>query len=330
MSREIFRRSHRTGLVSADIVRPSVETLAELEKLTVSDIWDGSLILVQKSSALYFYDRNSTDTPDGVSIIQPPNVTGDGRWLKIGFGGTSSATSGSADRWVDVTKIVEDEEIVVDKASGDDWPQEVRRDLIDVTEAGATLTVDDGYVLSGPENLAETLAVFNQTQGNDIELTSGDHLIMPQNPPPTTASGTGVFFVGDGTSGTDAGEAYFRAPSSGPVTRLSVGTAVELKAYAFDSASPIVLCSMGLGDVVVQVIVEVAVAFNDPNPLITVGSSSAPTDLVDGSGVDLTTPGQYTSTVLSSGTSTDDVVITLSPGTSTTGSGRVVAIIYRS
>ena len=216
MSREIYRRAHRTGLVSADIFRPGVDDLTELAALATNDIWDGSLIHVRDLNAIYAYDLESTDADDGLNVITP--ATSVGRWLKVGFGG--AGTGSTADKWVDVTKITATESVVVDKTSEDDWPQEVVREEITLD---GSLTITDGYVIIGPQNLAETLEVYNQTQGHNIEFTAGDNLIMPQNAPPTTGAGEGSFFVGDGSSGTIAGQPYFREESDGTVHKLNAG-----------------------------------------------------------------------------------------------------------
>jgi len=214
MSREIYRRRHRTGLVSADIVRPGVDDLAELSTLAPNDVWDGTLIHVRDLNAIYSYDLESTDPDDGLNVITP--ATGVGRWLKIGFGG--AGTGSTADKWVDVTKITSSETVTVDKTAESDWPQETVRELVDVE---GTLDVVEGYVLVGPQNLAEVLETYNQTQGSSVLFSSGDNLFLSQGAPPTTAAGQGSFFVGDGTGGTTAGQPYFREENSGAVTLLT-------------------------------------------------------------------------------------------------------------
>ena len=157
MSRNIYRRAHRTGLVSADIFRPGVNTLTQLGLLAPNDIWDGTLIHVRDLNGIYAYDLEATATADGLTIIAP--ATGVGRWLQIGFGGTSSATSGTADKWIDVTKITSTETVTVDSTLADDQPQELRRDTIDVE---GVLDVVNGYVLSGDY----PLEIAGQAQGD--------------------------------------------------------------------------------------------------------------------------------------------------------------------
>lgn len=201
-------------MVSADIFRPGVDDLTELAALATNDVWDGSLIHVRDANAIYAYDLESTDVDDGLNVITP--ATNVGRWLKVGFGG--AGTGSSADKWVDVTRVTPTESIVVDKSAGDDWPQEVVREEVTVD---GSLTIADGYMIIGPQNLAETLEVYNQTQGHNIEFTAGDNLIMPQNAPPTTGAGKGSFFVGDGSGGTIAGQPYFREESDGTVHKLN-------------------------------------------------------------------------------------------------------------
>ena len=157
MSRSIHRRAHRTGLVSADIFRPGVDDLAQLGQLAPNDIWDGTLIHVRDLNGIYAYDLESVAVDDGLTVITP--ATAVGRWLQIGFGGTSSATSGTADKWIDVTKITASETITVDVSLASDRPQEVRRDTIDVD---GVLDIVDGYVLSGDY----PLEITGQTQGD--------------------------------------------------------------------------------------------------------------------------------------------------------------------
>ena len=142
MSRDVYRRSLRNGQVSADIFRPAVADIAALSALAPSDVWDGSLIHVKDVNTIFSYDLDSSATADGVNIISP--ATGVGRWLKINFAGTSS---GTADKWVDVTRITSTETVTVDKTSADDWPQEVVRENIQVD---GTLNVVDGYVIVAP------------------------------------------------------------------------------------------------------------------------------------------------------------------------------------
>lgn len=186
MSRTIWKRSssgRSTGLVAADTFRPGVNDLTELAALAPNDIWDGSLIHVKDTNEIYSYDLESTDPDDGLNVIEP--ATGVGRWLRISFTG-SSVVSGFADKWVDVTKITSAETITVDKSSATDWPQEVRREEITID---GTLSVVDGYVILGGPNLAEVLAVFNQTQGNDIVVSDGDSIVGEVN---LVLSSTGV------------------------------------------------------------------------------------------------------------------------------------------
>lgn len=158
MSRSIHRRAHRTGLVSADIFRPGVDDLTQLAALAPNDIWDGTLIHVRDLNGIYAYDLESVAVDDGLTVITP--ATAVGRWLQIGFGGTSSATSGTADKWIDVTKITASETITVDPSLANDHPREVRRDNIDVEGTLDVLT--DGYVLSGDY----PLEISGQTQGD--------------------------------------------------------------------------------------------------------------------------------------------------------------------
>lgn len=201
-------------MVSADIFRPGVDTIDDLRETAPNDIWDGSLIHVRDTNTIYAYDLESVDSDDGLDVIEP--ATGTGRWLRVGFGG--AGTGSTADKWVDVTKITSTESVVVDKTAEDDWPQEVVREEITVD---GSLTITDGYVIIGPQNLAETLEVYNQTQGYNIQFTAGDNLIMPQNAPPTTGAGEGSFFVGDGTGTTIAGQPYFREESDGAIHKLN-------------------------------------------------------------------------------------------------------------
>ena len=328
MSREIYRRAHRTGLVSADIFRPGVDDLTELAALAPNDVWDGTLIHVRDDNTIYAYDLESVDADDGLNVITP--ATGTGRWLKIGFGGAGSGSS--ADKWVDVTKIVENEVIVVDRDGAADWPQEVRRELIDATETGALLQIDEGYAIIGPQNLAETLDTYNHTQGNDIEFTAGDNLIIHQNAPPATGAGQGSFFVGDGTGGTSPGQPYFREENSGAVSQLNLGSAADnivLAAYDYSSTT-VTLTPMAAGDVVVQIFVEVSAAFDQPNALISVGTTSAPADMVPTSSVNLGATGISSFKIMSAGVSSDDVIITINSAGSTVGAGRISAFVFRS
>jgi hypothetical protein len=202
MSRNIYRKAHRTGLVSADIFRPGVISLAELGNLTPNDIWDGTLIHVRDDNSIYAYSLESIAVADGLNIITP--TTGVGRWLKIGFGGTATPTSGTADKWVDVTKITSGEIVTVDKSSGADWPQEVRRNVIDVE---GILDVVDGYVLTGDENPSGTGMVFQETSAG-----------------PPIQPNEGVLFVSDGTGGRTDNHLYYLDDGGTSTDLLLVGT----------------------------------------------------------------------------------------------------------
>jgi hypothetical protein len=190
MSRNVWKRSgsgRSAGLVSADIFRPGVDDLTELGALAPNDIWDGTLIHVRSSNEVYSYDLEAVNLPDGLNVIEP--ATGVGRWLRIAFSGSSTATSGFADKWIDVTKITPTETITVDRTSSDDWPQEVRREEITID---GVLDVVDGYVIVGGPNLAEVLNVFNATQGIDIDVSDGDTIQYGDSPAaPVAPAGKG-------------------------------------------------------------------------------------------------------------------------------------------
>ncbi len=214
MSRRTHRR--RSGIVTGDLLQDPVADIAALRLLAARDINDGQLILVRDLNRLYAFVYGDATADDGSFVIAPTYDTTVGRWKRVGFSGGGSGDF--ADKWIDVTKVLSSETITVDGTSAGDVPQEVRRLEIDVE---GVLDVVDGYVIVGYQNLAETLGIYNESQGNDIALTAGDHLVMPQNAPPSTPAAKGVFFVGDGTGGTVAGEPYFRAPSDGALSQLN-------------------------------------------------------------------------------------------------------------
>lgn len=214
MSRRTFNR--RSGVITGDLLQDPVADIAALRLLAARDINDGQIVLVRDVNRLYAFVYGDATADDGSFVIAPTYDTTVGRWKRVGFSGGGSGDF--ADKWVDVTKIMSAETITVDASSAGDDPQEVRRQVIDVE---GVLDVVDGYVILGYQNLAETLETFNASQGHDIELTAGDHLVMSENAPPSTPAGKGVFFVGDGTGGTIEGQPYFRAPSSGTISKLN-------------------------------------------------------------------------------------------------------------
>lgn len=214
MSRRVVRS--RSGVITGDLLQDPVADIAALRLLAARDINDGQLVLVRDLNRLYAFVYGDATADDSSNVIAPSYDATVGRWKRLEFSGGGSGDF--ADKWVDVTTITSDETVTVDASSADDTPQEIRRDEIDVE---GTLDVVDGYVILGPPSLGEVLEVFNRTQGQDIRLDGGDYLIMPLNPPPTTASTEGVYFVGDGTGGTAIGEPYFRAPSDGALSQLN-------------------------------------------------------------------------------------------------------------
>lgn len=214
MSRRTVRR--RSGVITGDLLQDPVADIAALRLLAARDVNDGQLVLVRDLNRLYAFRYGDETEDDDSFVIAPDYDTTVGRWRRVGFSGGGSGDF--ADKWIDVTKVMSTETVTVDGSASADVPQEIRRQEIDVE---GVLDVIDGYVIVGFQNLAETLQTFNKTQGSDIELTSGDHVVMGQAGPPSTAVEKGVYFVGDGTGGTVAGEPYFRAPGDGALSQLN-------------------------------------------------------------------------------------------------------------
>jgi hypothetical protein len=88
----------------------------------------------------------------------------------------------------------------------------------DMSSGGTSATLLE--IGGGAAALSTVLGVGNTTGGTDIEITAGDVVLAGESAPPTTAANQGAVFVGDGTGGTTANGLYYRAESSGALTRL--------------------------------------------------------------------------------------------------------------
>ncbi len=77
-------RSIRRRRTTEDRINEPVENLIELADIIG---YDDGIIFVRSNKSLYFFDVDSTEDPDGVTVIAP--ALGDGRWIAVGSNGTS-------------------------------------------------------------------------------------------------------------------------------------------------------------------------------------------------------------------------------------------------
>lgn len=94
MSRNIYKRSNRTGTTSSDILRDPINTLAQLRAYPVTDTLDKTLVYVKEESGVFAYHYDSTGTDDGSEVIEPDS--GSGRWIKV-IGGDSYTDEAAVD-----------------------------------------------------------------------------------------------------------------------------------------------------------------------------------------------------------------------------------------
>lgn len=174
MSRDIRRRSYFSGLASSDLIQEYIETLTALEVLPITDNLNGTLIYIEAEKAIYAYHATATDSANGTTIIEP--ASGAGRWFLVSS--ATSASNGTADRWVDPTHALISEAIVVQ----DEW--ECRRGQLIIEQS---LTVDPGgrvYVTSGIDD--DKRPDFHQSNvlPDDTwrSIPATDHLVMHTTP----------------------------------------------------------------------------------------------------------------------------------------------------
>jgi hypothetical protein len=72
----------QVSLVSGAMAAP-VQALTDLEALTVDDIADKQMRLVEDVGAIFRFDVQSTDTVDGVNVLELTSAPTAGRWIKI-------------------------------------------------------------------------------------------------------------------------------------------------------------------------------------------------------------------------------------------------------
>lgn len=174
MSRNIRRRSFFSGLASSDLIQEFVQTLTALEVMPVLDSMNGTLIYIEDEKAVYAYHSTATDTANGSSVIEP--ASGVGRWFLVSS--ATSASGGSADRWVDPTHALLSEAIVVQ----DEW--ECRRGQLTIE---ASLTVDPGGSVYVTDGISQTKRPdFHQTNILAADtwrsIPSDSHLVMHTTP----------------------------------------------------------------------------------------------------------------------------------------------------
>lgn len=170
MSRNIRRRSFFSGLASSDLIQESIATLTALEVMPITDSMNGTLIYIEDEKAIYAYHSTATDSANGTTIIEP--AAGTGRWFLVSS--ATSASGGTADRWVDPTHALISEAIVVQ----DTW--EVRRGVLDIEQS---LTVDPGgsvYVTSGIDHDKRPDFFQSNVLPEDTwrSIPAVDHLVM--------------------------------------------------------------------------------------------------------------------------------------------------------
>jgi hypothetical protein len=99
--------------------------------------------------------------------------------------------------------------------------------------------------------------------------------------------------------------------------------------FAFSTGTPLDFGSLNLGDVVVDVDVMIDVPFNDPAALLAFGLVSSPGTILPSNAIDPLTAGTYNAGADVVVAGVDAFRLQIVPGTSTQGSGRVIATVRK-
>ncbi len=71
-----------------------IQNLVDLSLQDTSTLSDKALAFIEDKNALFHYDQQSTDTPDGINVVLAKNNVG--RWVKVVTGATSSGSEALA------------------------------------------------------------------------------------------------------------------------------------------------------------------------------------------------------------------------------------------
>lgn len=201
MSRNIFKRSNRTGTTSSDILRDPINTLAQLRAYPVTDTLDKTLVYVKGESSVFAYHYDSTDTDDNSEIIEPDS--GSGRWIKV-IGGDSYSDEDAQDAIFDF--LVAGTNITL---THDDAANSLTIDATDTNTNQLTeWTVSDG---ANSTSVAHNQTVqFNGTGGISVSESSrtvtidGSSISGDTYSLTTAQDGSNVDITLDAASGTDS------------------------------------------------------------------------------------------------------------------------------
>ena len=216
MSRNIYRRSNKTGTTSSDLVRDPLNTVAELRAYPVTDILDKTIIYVKAASGVYAYHYDGTGADDGSEIIQP--ASGNGRWFKV-IGGDSysdeeaqDAVAAALTEGTNVTITYDDTANTITIAATDtntnqltEWTVSdgtndspvAHNDTVEftgtggitITESNKTVTIDgssisgDTYSITAAQDGANVDLTLDASAGSDstVQLTAGSNVTLTRN-----------------------------------------------------------------------------------------------------------------------------------------------------
>jgi len=216
MSRNIYRRSNRTGTTSTDLLRDPIGTIAELRAYPVTDTLDKTLIYVKGESGVFAYHYDSTASDDGSEVIQP--ASGSGRWIKV-IGSDSYTDEEAQDAIFDflvagtnITLTHDDaaNSLTIDAADtntnqltewtvsdGSNTSTVAHNDTVEfsgtggitVSESSKTVTIDgsgisgDTYTLTATQDGSNVDLTLDASSGTDstVQLTAGSNITLTRN-----------------------------------------------------------------------------------------------------------------------------------------------------
>jgi hypothetical protein len=120
-----------------------------------------------------------------------------------------------------------------------------------------------------------------------------------------------------------ASEALLRSVSSTDPPAPTPSETVQVP-FSFATPSPLVLQAVTPGQIVNRALVRIVVPFNDPAATIELGTSAAPGSILATSDINTGLDGQYETDVIVIFSVGDLLLLTLSPGASTQGSGMLL------
>lgn len=211
MSRNIYRRSNRTGTTSTDLLRDPIGTIAELRAYPVTDTLDKTLIYVKGESGVFAYHYDATGSDDGAEVIQP--ASGSGRWIKV-IGADSYTNEEAVDAVAaalvggnNITVTYDDgnDSITIDGQPG--YTDEEARDALAaalVAGTNVSISVDDNadtITISATDTNTNQLTTWTLSDGvnsttiahNDtVEFTGAGGISVTESAGTVTIDGSGV------------------------------------------------------------------------------------------------------------------------------------------